>query len=104
MKTEPLKLRLLGDRIIVEPVKVEEAKSKGGLILPKTSEEAPLRGIVFAVGPGKIVEKGSRQDMEVKLYDVILYSKYSGTEVEIKGTKYLWMREEDVIGIEPEVK
>ena len=87
----------LGDRIIVKPIEKEVMKS--GLIIPDTAKEKPMEGEVVAVGPGRLLEGGKRQDMDVKKGDKILYGKYSGTEVKINDKNYLIMHQEDVMGI-----
>lgn len=93
-----MKLRPLGDRIVVEPLEAEE-KTKGGIILPDTAKEKPQEGKVVAVGKGKVDENGKLIPMEVKLGDKILYGKYAGTEVTIEGKEYMILREEDVLAV-----
>jgi len=93
-----MKLRPLQDRIIVQRGK-EEEKSKGGIIIPDTAKEKPIKGKVIAAGNGKLSEEGKRIALEVKKGDQILFGKYSGTEVKVEGEEYLIMREEDVLGI-----
>lgn len=93
-----IKLKPLGDRVVVEPAAAEE-KTAGGIILPDTVKEKPVEGTVIAVGPGKIADDGKVIKMEVKVGDKVLYGKYSGTEVTIKRTEYLIMRESDIFGI-----
>ena len=89
----------LGDRIIIKPLEAE-SKSKGGIVLPDTVKEKPQEGKVVAVGKGKILDSGSVQKPEVKEGDVVLYAKYSGTEVTTKdGEEYLIVREEDILVI-----
>lgn len=89
----------LGDRIIIKPLEAE-SKSKGGIVLPDTVKEKPQEGKVVAVGKGKILDSGSVQKPEVKEGDVVLYAKYSGTEVTKKdGEEYLIVREEDILAI-----
>ena len=89
----------LGDRIIIKPLD-PESKSKGGILLPDTVKEKPQEGKVVAVGKGKVLENGTVQKPEVKEGDVVLYGKYSGTEVTTKdGQEYLIVREEDVLAI-----
>ena len=87
----------LGDRIIVKPIEKEVMKS--GLIIPDTAKEKPMEGEVAAVGPGRMLEGGKRQEMDVKKGDKILYGKYSGTEIKINDKNYLIMHQEDVMGI-----
>jgi chaperonin GroES len=77
----------------------EEAKTKGGIIIPDTAKEKPAEGKVVAVGNGKVGDDGKRIPLEIKKGDRILFGKYSGTEVKIKGDEYLIMREDDVLGV-----
>jgi chaperonin GroES len=93
-----MKLRPLQDRILVQRVK-EEAKTKGGIIIPDTAKEKPIEGKVIATGNGKLNEEGKRIALEVKKGDRILFGKYSGTEVKIEDEEYLIMREDDVLGV-----
>jgi len=93
-----MRLKPLGDRILVKRIEEEEVK-KGGIIIPDTAKEKPIEGEVVAVGPGRILDNGQRQPMEVKEGNKILFGKYSGTEVKIEGEEYLIMREDDVLGI-----
>jgi chaperonin GroES len=93
-----MKLRPLQDRILVQRVE-EETKTKGGIIIPDTAKEKPAEGKVAAVGNGKVGEDGKRTALEVKKGDLILFGKYSGTEVKIEGEEYLIMREDDVLGV-----
>lgn len=93
-----IKLKPLGDRVVVKPAAAEE-KTAGGIILPDTAKEKPVEGNVVAVGPGKVAEDGKTIKMEVKVGDRVLYGKYSGTEVTINGEEYLIMRESDIFGI-----
>lgn len=93
-----IKLKPLGDRVVVKPAAAEE-KTAGGIILPDTAKEKPVEGNVVAVGPGKVADDGKTIKMEVKVSDRVLYGKYSGTEVTINGEEYLIMRENDIFGI-----
>ena len=92
------KIKPLGDRVIVRAKEAEET-TKGGIILPDTAKEKPIEGTVVAVGAGKVTEEGKLVAMNVKVGDVVLYGKYSGTEVKIDGEEYLIMRESDIYGI-----
>lgn len=92
-----MKLKPLQDRIIVE--RIEEEVKKGGIIIPDTAKEKPQQGKVMAAGPGRFDEKGNRIPMEVKKGDIILFGKYSGSEVRLDDTEYLIMREDDVLAI-----
>lgn len=93
-----LKLRPLGDRVWVEPIEQEDSTASG-IILPETAKEKPQEGKVLAVGPGLLTDKGERQTPDVKVDDRILFAKYSGTEIKQEGTKYLIMRETDILAI-----
>ncbi len=93
-----MKIRPLQDRVIVERL-AEEEKTKGGIIIPDTAKEKPMEGKVIAVGKGKTTEDGKLLKLDVKADDVILFSKYAGTEVKIDGKEYLIMREDDIRGI-----
>ena len=93
-----IKIQPLGDRLIVKVVEPKETK-KGGLIIPETAKEKPQEGEVLAVGKGKIADDGKLIAMEIKTGDIVLYGKYSGTEIKINDEEYLIMREEDVLGI-----
>jgi chaperonin GroES len=93
-----LKIRPLGDRVVVKPLEAEE-KTKGGIILPDTAKEKPQEGKVVAVGKGKTDEDGKLIKMEVKVGDTVLYGKYSGTEITIDKEQYVILREEDVLAI-----
>jgi chaperonin GroES len=93
-----MKLKPLGDRIVVQAAPKEE-KTKGGLVLPDTVKEKPVEGVVVAVGEGKILENGKRQPMDVKAGDKVIYSKYSGTEVKLDGEDFLILSERDVLAV-----
>ena len=93
-----MKLKPLGDRIVVKAAPHEE-KTKGGLVLPETVKEKRVEGIVVAVGEGKVLENGKRQPMDVKVKDKIIYSKYSGTEVKLDGEEFLIISERDVLAV-----
>ncbi len=93
-----MKIKPLGDRVIVKPLEKEEEKI-GGIIIPDTAKEKPQEGHVEAVGPGKLTESGNRLQMNVKEGDTVLYGKYSGTEVKINGDEFLIMHEDDIFGI-----
>jgi chaperonin GroES len=93
-----MKIRPLHDRVIVQRIE-EEAKTKGGIIIPDTAKEKPQEGKVIAVGAGKILENGTKLILDVKVGDKILFGKYSGTEIKIEGEEYLMMREDDILGV-----
>jgi len=90
--------RPLGDRILVKPKKTED-KTKSGIVLPDSAQEKPQEGEVVAAGEGAKDENGKKIPMEVKVGDVVLYSKYSGTEVKIDGEEHLIIKESDVLAI-----
>jgi len=91
-------LKPLADRVVLKPVQAEE-KTKGGIVLPDTAKDKPQEGEVIAVGPGRILENGTKLEPEVKVGDRVIYSKYSGTEVKIDGEEYLIVRESDILAI-----
>ncbi|MBW2221582.1 MAG: co-chaperone GroES [Deltaproteobacteria bacterium] len=93
-----MKIRPLQDRIIVKRIE-EEEKTKGGIIIPETAKEKPMEGEVVAVGSGKILENGTKQSLEVKAGDRVLFGKYAGTEVKIEDVEHLIMREDDILGV-----
>jgi len=93
-----LNIKPLSDRVVVEPAPAEEVSS-GGIILPDTAQEKPQHGTIVAVGPGKISDSGSLIDMTLKTGDKILFGKYSGTEVNVEGTDYIIMRENDILAV-----
>ena len=93
-----VKIRPLGDRVLVKPIEEAEVK-KGGIIIPDTAKEKPQEGEVIAVGTGKSDENGKHIDFVVKKGDKVLISKYGGTEVKLDGNTHLIMREDDILGI-----
>jgi chaperonin GroES len=93
-----MKIRPLQDRLIVKRIE-EEAKTKGGIIIPDTAKEKPMEGKVIAVGKGKVLEDGKIQPLDVKVGDKVLFGKYAGTEVKIDGDEHLIMREDDILGV-----
>ena len=93
-----MKIRPLNDRILVKRLE-EEAKTAGGIIIPDSAKEKPAEGEIIAVGPGKLNDKGERTAMDVNPGDVVLFSKYGGTDVKIEGEDYLIMREDDILGV-----
>lgn len=98
MAAKAAKIRPLGDRVLVKPVKEEEVK-KGGIIIPDTAKEKPSEGEVVALGTGKLNDKGEKIPFVVKVGDRVLHSKYGGTEVKLDDQDYLIMREEDILGV-----
>jgi chaperonin GroES len=93
LKMAKVKIKPLADRVLIEPAQAEE-KTAGGIIIPDTAKEKPQKGTVMAVGPGK-----KDEPMTVKVGDVVLYGKYSGTEITIDGRNYLIMRESDIVAV-----
>ena len=93
-----MSFRPLGDRVLVRRIE-EEAKTKGGIIIPDTAKEKPQEGEILAVGPGARDEAGKRIEPDVKVGDRILFGKWSGTEVKIDGEDLIIMKESDVLGI-----
>ena len=88
----------LGDRVLVQPIEEQEVK-KGGIIIPDTAKEKPQEGEVMAVGEGKYREDGSRQSLDVKVGDRVLFGKYSGSEVKLDNEEFLIMREDEILGV-----
>lgn len=93
-----MKIRPLQDRIIVKRVKEQET-TKGGIIIPDAAKEKPAEGEIIAVGKGRVTNDGKLQPLEVKVGDMVLFSKYGGTEVTIEDEEHLIMREDDILGI-----
>lgn len=93
-----LKLRPLGDRVVVEPTEREEMTASG-IYVPETAKEKPQEGKIVAVGPGRMDEDGERIVMDVALGDRVLYAKYAGTEVKLEDKKYLILKESDILAI-----
>ena len=93
-----MKIRPLHDRILVKRME-EERTSAGGIVIPDTAAEKPVRGKVIAVGKGKLLESGELRPLAVKTGDHILFGKYSGTEVKVAGEELVVMREDDVMGV-----
>jgi chaperonin GroES len=91
-------LKPLGDRVVVKLVKAEEM-TRGGIVLPDTAKEKPQEAEVVAVGPGKLLDSGSRAEINLKSGDRILFAKYSGTEVKIDGDEFLVISEKDILAI-----
>jgi chaperonin GroES len=91
-------IRPLGERVVVKPLPSEEV-TKGGIVLPDTAKEKPQEGEVVAVGPGRLLDNGTRVSIDLKVGDRILFSKYAGNEVKIQDVEYLIMRESDILGV-----
>ncbi|HSE15340.1 MAG TPA: co-chaperone GroES [Candidatus Deferrimicrobium sp.] len=93
-----MKVKPLQDRILIKRVE-EEAKTKGGIIIPDSAKEKPQEGLVVAVGPGKVTDNGTRVTPEVKAGDRILFGKYSGTDIKVDGVEHLILREDDILAV-----
>jgi chaperonin GroES len=93
-----MNLKPLHDRVLVKRLEEEEI-TKGGIIIPDTAKEKPIKGEVVAVGPGKVADDGKTIPMSVKAGDKVLFNKYAGTEVKIDGVEHLVMREDDILAI-----
>jgi len=93
-----MKLKPLNDRVLVKRLEMEE-KTAGGIYIPDSAKEKPMKGEVVAAGPGKLDEDGKRVKMAVKAGDTVLFAKYAGTEIKIDGEEHLVMREDDILAI-----
>lgn len=93
-----IKFRPMDDRILVEPCDAEET-TIGGIILPDSAQEKPQRGIVLAVGPGKLLDSGNRGEPSVSIGDEVFYGKYSGTEIDLGMDKHVVLRENDILAV-----
>ena len=93
-----MKIRPLGDRIVIKRTQNEE-KTKGGIIIPDSAKEKPVEGTVVAVGNGKILKDGKQRPLDVKAGDRVLFGKYAGTEVKIDGEEHVMLREDDVLAV-----
>ncbi|ADL69596.1 MULTISPECIES: co-chaperone GroES [Thermoanaerobacterium] len=92
-----MRLKPLGDRVVVKVTEAEEV-TKGGIVLPGTAKEKPQQGEVLAVGSGEYID-GKRVELEVKVGDKVIFSKYAGTEVKLDGEEYLLLRQNDILAI-----
>lgn len=93
-----LNIRPLGDKVIVKRVEAEE-KTAGGIVLPDTAREKPRRGVVLAVGNGRLLDDGSRSALQVKKNDEVLFTSYAGTDIKVDGDEYMIMDESDILGV-----
>ncbi len=93
-----MNVKPLGDRILVKPLAAEE-KTASGIVLPDTAKEKPQQGEVLAVGSGRLLESGQKVDLEVKVGDKVIYSKYAGNEIKIDGEECMIMNERDILAI-----
>lgn len=96
-----MKIRPLQDRIVIKRLE-GETKTKGGLIIPDSAKEKPIEGRVVAVGNGKVLKDGKIRPIEVKVGDVVLFGKYTGTEVKIDGEEHVLLREDDILAVTQE--
>jgi chaperonin GroES len=93
-----MKIRPLHDRVIIKRLE-EEKTSPGGILIPDSAAEKPVRGEVMATGNGKLLENGTVRPLDVKVGDKVLFGKYSGNEVKVDGVDYLVMREDDIVAV-----
>jgi chaperonin GroES len=93
-----MKIRPLHDRVLVKRLE-EEKTSAGGIVIPDSAAEKPIKGEVVAVGNGKVLENGSVRALDVKVGEKVLFGKYSGTEVKVDGVEYVVMREDDLMAV-----
>lgn len=93
-----MKIRPLHDRVVVKRIE-EDRTSPGGIVIPDTAAEKPIKGEVIAVGNGRILESGQVRALDIKARDKVLFGKYSGTEVKVDGEELLVMKEDDVMGV-----
>jgi chaperonin GroES len=93
-----MNIKPLGDRVVIKALEQDEV-TPSGIVLPDKAKEKPQEGEVIAVGPGKVLENGTRQEMEVKVGDRVIYSKYAGTEIKKDGQEYLILSERDILAI-----
>ncbi len=93
-----MKIKPLGDRVVVKPLESKEV-NRSGIIIPDTAKEKPQEGEIVAVGEGKVTDEGKRISLDVKVGQKILFGKYSGTEIKIEGQDLLIMHQEDILGI-----
>jgi len=91
-----VRLRPLDDRVVVEPQEAEE-RTAGGIVLPDTAKEKPQRGKVVSVGPGRLLDNGKRGELSIGVGDVVIYGKYSGTDIEVSGKDVKILREGDIL-------
>ena len=93
-----INLKPLGDRVIVEPLEKEE-QTASGIYIPETAKEKPQEGLVLAIGPGRLLDDGSRSQMEVSVDDKVIFAKYAGTEIKLDDKKYLILKESDILAV-----
>ena len=93
-----IKLRPLGDRVVVRPLAREEM-TKSGIVLPDTAKEKPQEGEIIAAGPGRLTDDGEREPMDVKVGDKVLYAKYAGTEFKVDDDEFLIVSQKDILAV-----
>lgn len=93
-----MKIKPLGDRVVVEPQQAEE-KTAGGILLPDAAQEKPLMGKVIAVGSGKMLKNGERAEMSVKVGDIVAFGQYGGSDIKVEGKDYKILHEMDILGV-----
>jgi len=93
-----LNIKPLGDKVIVQRVEADQTTA-GGIVLPDSAKEKPKRGIILAVGNGRLLDDGSRSEMQVKKNDEVLFTSYAGTEIKVNGSEYMIMDESDILGV-----
>ena len=93
-----MSVKPLEDRVLIKPLEPEK-KTTSGIFLPESAKEKPMQGKVVAVGPGKLLDSGERVVPSVKKGDTVVFGKYAGTEIEIKNTKHMIMRESELLGL-----
>jgi chaperonin GroES len=93
-----MNLKPLSDRVVIKVLEAEE-KTASGIVLPDKAKEKPQEGKVMAVGTGKVLENGNRMEMDVKVGDKVIFSRYAGTEVKVKSEEYLILRQDDILAL-----
>lgn len=93
-----LNIKPLGEKVIVKRLEASDV-TKGGIVLPDTAKEKPKRGMIKAVGTGKLLDDGSRSEMQVKANDEVVFTSYAGTEIKVDGEEYVIMDESDILGV-----
>jgi len=91
-----VRLRPLDDRVVVEPQQAEQ-KTAGGIVLPDSAQERPQRGTIISIGPGRLLDNGNRGELSVGVGDIVIYGKYSGTDIEVAGKDVKILRESDIL-------
>ncbi|MCJ7806625.1 MAG: co-chaperone GroES [Clostridia bacterium] len=93
-----MNLKPLADRVVIKVLEAED-KTASGIVLPDKAKEKPQEGKIMAVGTGKVLDNGTRVEMEVKVGDKVIFSRYAGTEIKIKGEEYLILRQDDILAL-----